>query len=290
MRCKSPRKILHMLTSLIDQQTRGCYACQMRKRHKLFVIPTGLPQWWKDRRRKYRDRATEKMIAHLEELADEHERGVRDRSKRLRRLLTRFHRDAGEPELYELRLDNIRRILGHRETVESKIRQAIKLKWKKTTEVTKDEAGLPFTRRCVRFARGKEEAVLWYKDAKVTLVRLNLPFKFDDFIELKKFIAEYPRNPDLDDVTGEVKYRREIELFFVRHGHQDDLMHIQATDNEFFIAFQKLIEAGYAARKASVVVAGLVLQAVQQFYKQDRERAIRWLAKTTDDLNRDQLG
>ena len=67
-------------------------------------------------------------------------------------------------------------------------------------------------------------------------------------------------------------------------------MHIQATDYEFFVAFQKLIKAGYAAGEASVVVAGFVLHAVQQFYKQDRERSIRCLAETTDDFNRGQLG
>ena len=63
-------------------------------------------------------------------------------------------------------------------------------------------------------------------------------------------------------------------------------MHIQATDYEFFVVFYKLVEAGYAAGEPSVVVAGLVLHAVQQFYEQDRERSIRWLTETTDDFNR----
>ena len=108
------------------------------------------------------------------------------------------------------------------------------MKWNKTAEVNEDGQWAPWTRRSVHFARGKEEAVLWYKDAAITLVRRNVPFQFDDFLELETFISNYPRENDIDgidDVAGELKYLREIELFVVRHGYQDDLIHIKATDN-----------------------------------------------------------
>jgi len=243
-------------------------------------------QWWKDRKQKYRDYATENEIEYLEELADEHERGVRDHSERLRLLLPLFYRDAREPERYKRRLDNIRRII-ETNPYKSKIEQAIKLKWKKTAEITNDGQAAPWTKRSMRFIRGKEEAVLWHKDATITLVRPHLPLDFDDFIELEEFIAKHPGEADLDEATGEIRYLREIELFFMRHGYRDDLWHIQANDYDFVLAFGELFKAGYAAGEDSTVVAGFVLYAMQ-FYEQDRERTIRWLTSTTEDFNRAQ--
>src|SRR5262245_2474161 len=114
--------------------------------------------------------------------------------------------------------------------IELQIKQAAKLKWKKTAEITKDGEGASWTKRSMRFARGKEEAVLWHKDATITLVRLHVPIDFDDFAELEDFIAKHPREANLDDATGELRYLQEMELFFVRHGYRDDMLHIQATD------------------------------------------------------------
>jgi hypothetical protein len=172
---------------------------------------------------------------------------------------------------------------------ELRIRQARKFKWKKVAEIFKDGEGASWTKRSVRFIRGKEEAVLWHKDAKITLVRLHLPLDFDDFIELEEFIARHPREADLDGATDELKYLREMELFFVRHGYRDDLMHIQATDYAFVVAYGNLFKSGYAAGEDSVVVAALVLQAIR-FYERDRERSISWLARTADDFNRARPG
>lgn len=169
--------------------------------------------------------------------------------------------------------------------IKLRMRQAAKLNWKQTDEVTKDGDGAPWTKRSVLFLRGNEEAVLWHKDARITLVRLSLPFDFDDFIELEEFIAKHPREADLDEATGELRYLREIELFFVRHGYRDDLMRIRATDYAFLVAFGKLVKAGYAAGEDVGVVAALVLHVIQ-FHEHDRERAIRWLTRTTEDFNR----
>jgi hypothetical protein len=89
------------------------------------------------------------------------------------------------------------------------------LKWKQTAEITENGQGAEWTKRSVRFVRGKEEAVLWHKDATVTLVRLYVPLDFDDFIELEEFITKHPREPDLDDATSERKYLQEMELFLL---------------------------------------------------------------------------
>jgi len=169
--------------------------------------------------------------------------------------------------------------------IKLRMRQAAKLKWKKAAEVTRDGEGAPWTRRSVRFVRGKEEAVLWGKSATITLVRLHLPIDFDDFIELEEFITKHPREADHDDATGELKYLREIELFFVRHGYRDEMLEIQATDYAFLVAYGELFKAGFAAGEDSVVVAAFVLHAIQ-FYEQDRERSIRWLTRTTEDFKR----
>ena len=53
--------------------------------------------------------------------------------------------------------------------------------------------------------RHKEEAVLWYEDATITLVGLNAPLDFDDFIELEEFLVKYPREHDIDDAAGELQ-------------------------------------------------------------------------------------
>ena len=170
-----------------------------------------------------------------------------------------------------------------------KIKQAANYRWQRDAAVARDGEAAPFTRRCVRFIRGREEAVLWHRDLKITLVRLNLPFDFDDFGELEEFIATHPREADLDDAAGELKYLREMELFFVRHGFRDEMMHLQATDYEFLVTYGKLFKAGYAANVESLVVAAFVLNAVQ-FYEQDRKRTMRWLTETTKDFARAEPG
>ncbi len=102
----------------------------------LFVV--WLLQWWKGRMEKYEDYASANEIEYLEELADEHKCGVKDRGEQLRFLLPRFgERNPKAREQYKSQLDNVRRIIGgpHEPDVfELKIRQAIKLQWKKTAE------------------------------------------------------------------------------------------------------------------------------------------------------------
>lgn len=68
-------------------------------------------QWWKGSKEKYQDRATENEVEYLEELADEHERGVKDHSERLRYLLKAFDRETKNPERYKSRIDNVRRVI-----------------------------------------------------------------------------------------------------------------------------------------------------------------------------------
>ena len=128
--------------------------------------------------------------------------------------------------------------------------------------------------------------MLWHKDATITLVRLNVPFDFDDFTELEEFITKHPREADLDDETGELKYLQEMELFFIRQGYRDDVMEIRATDYEFLVAFAKFYKAGYAAGESSTLVAAFVLYAVH-LYKQNRERSIRALTSIGKDFSRD---
>jgi hypothetical protein len=69
--------------------------------------------WWKRKKEKYEDYASANEIEYLEELADEHKRGVRDHGNRLRFLLPRFgDRNPQAREQYKDRLDKIRRIIG----------------------------------------------------------------------------------------------------------------------------------------------------------------------------------
>ena len=167
--------------------------------------------------------------------------------------------------------------------IKLRMKQAAKMKWKKTAEVKEDGYGAPWAQRSVRFARGKEEAVLWYKDATITLVRLNVPFDFDDFIELEEFIAKHPREHDIDDAIGELKDLREIELFVIRHGYREDFIYIKATDIRFLTAFGNLFKAGYAAGEESVVIGALVLDGILR-HKKDQIGAINFLTRLIDDM------
>ncbi len=129
------------------------------------------------------------------------------------------------------------------------MKQAAKMKWKQTAEVREDGQGFAWTQRSVRFARGKEEAVLWYKDATITLVRDCAPPTFDDFIELEQWIKRNPRDTEVDTATGERLYQREIERFVIRHGHFLPLLEATATDKAFFMAVATFHALGTSPEK-----------------------------------------
>jgi hypothetical protein len=118
--------------------------------------------------------------------------------------------------------------------IKLRMRQAAKMKWRATATVPEDGHGAAWTQASVRFVRGKEEAVLWYKDATVTLVRDYAPPTFDDFVELDRWIKRNPRDAEVDTATGERLYLREIERFVTRHGHFSSLLETTATDRDFF--------------------------------------------------------
>ena len=167
----------------------------------------------------------------------------------------------------------------------SKIRQAAKLGWKQTAEVMEDGFGASWTQRSVRFVRGKEEAVLWYKDTTITLVRDYAPATFDDFIELEKWIKKNPRDAEIDTATGERLYLLETERFVTRHGHSMSFLEAQATDEAFFMAVYKLHKAGYDAQENPLLIAGLMLEAL--LYQKDRDKALRFLSGFANDVKRE---
>jgi hypothetical protein len=80
----------------------------------------------------------------------------------------------------------------------SRIRQAAKFGWKQTVEVPEDGFGAAWTQRSMRFVRGNEEAVLWHKDATITLVGVDAPLNFDDFVDVEKWIKANPIAAEAD--------------------------------------------------------------------------------------------
>ena len=165
------------------------------------------------------------------------------------------------------------------------LRQAADLNWVQTATVKEDGYGAAWTKRSVRFARENEEAVVWYKDATITLVRDYAPPTFDDFVQVEKWIKENPRDNEVDTATGERLYLREIERFVIRHGHFESMLEAQATDKEFFIAVAKFHKAGYVTKESSAVVAALTLDALLR-YKKDRKHSLEFLARTQNDFGR----
>jgi hypothetical protein len=69
-------------------------------------------EWWKKRKVKYQELATEREMDWLEELADEHEQGTRDNRERLERLLIDFEKGNQRSWLYQRRVENVRRIIS----------------------------------------------------------------------------------------------------------------------------------------------------------------------------------
>lgn len=169
----------------------------------------------------------------------------------------------------------------------SKIRQAAKFGWKQTAEVPEDGFGAVWTQSSMRFVRGNEEAVLWHKDATITLVRVDAPFNFDDFVEIEKWIKANPSAAEADTATEEELYIREIEKFVVRHGHYMSFLEARAFDQEFFMGFSKLYKAGYDARENPRLIAGLMLEALI-LYPKDRDKALRFLSGFANDVREPQ--
>jgi hypothetical protein len=167
--------------------------------------------------------------------------------------------------------------------IKLRMREAAKLKWEKTIEVVPDEHSPTWTQRSTVFTRGKEEAILWRKDATITLVRDYAPPTFDDFVSLEEWIKKNPRDREVDDATGERLYLREIERFVIRNGHFRLLLEATATDQDFFYATYKLQKTGYAAQQDPVVVAALILEALTR-YQEDQDAALRLLRGLEKDI------
>ena len=148
--------------------------------------------------------------------------------------------------------------------------------WVQTATVQKDGQGAAWTKRSIRLRRGDEEAVIWYKDATITLVRVHHPPTFDSFVELERWLATNP-NTDLDTDNDEILYYREIAKFVIRHGHFTPLLEVQGADQAFSHASFRLYKSGHLAREAPVLIAAFALDALSH-YQTDRRRSLELLA------------
>lgn len=168
------------------------------------------------------------------------------------------------------------------DSIEILIMQAEKLRWKQVAKVEKDGDGATWTQQSIRFARGNEEAIVWNKDATVTLVRVDAPPTFESFLELGDWIARNPNVND-DDTNPEIIYLREITKFVIRHGHFLSLLEVEATDEKFFYSTANLKKAGFATKEDPIIIAALILDALKQ-YEKDRNRALAFLARKQIEL------
>lgn len=161
--------------------------------------------------------------------------------------------------------------------IEILIKQAAKFRWKQVAKVDKDGVGAKWTQRSIRFERNKEEAIIWNKDATITLVRVHAPPTFESFLEMEDWIAKHPNDND-DDPNPDIIYLREIEKFIIRHGHFEGLLGVSATDEKFFHSVFDLKRMGLATKEDPVIIAALILDALKQ-YEIDRNRALAFLAR-----------
>ncbi len=171
--------------------------------------------------------------------------------------------------------------------IKIRMRQANRMNWRQTSEVEENGQVRPWTRRSVRFERGRELAILWHKDATVTLIRHQPTPVFDDFIELEQWIKKNPRDSKIEDsATGEKLYLREISRFVKIHGHEFSLLETEATDKDLFMGVYKLYKAGYNGGYPPDIVAALILDALTECEK-DRGAALRSLAYFEDQFRRE---
>jgi hypothetical protein len=129
------------------------------------------------------------------------------------------------------------------------LKQAKDLKWEKAGEIQADGQGAEWMQRSIRFVRGKEEAVLWYKDATITLIWDWVSREFSDFIEIEEWVKNNPRDSEVDKLNGERLYLRNIDRFITRHGHSFDLLGAMATDADFSKFVDIFQKAGYYSQK-----------------------------------------
>jgi hypothetical protein len=78
------------------------------------------------------------------------------------------------------------------------VKQAVSMGWQKESEISKDGNPRPRVKRSVRLVRDDDEAVVWYHDATVTLVR-RVPESLDDFVELERWLATHEADDDDDE-------------------------------------------------------------------------------------------
>lgn len=139
------------------------------------------------------------------------------------------------------------------------LRESANMGWVQTGIVNRDGDPVAWAKRSVRLARGSEEAVIWYKDATITLVRVHAPPTFNDFLELERWIGDNPNDEDNEETNAEIVYLREIEKYVTRMGYFDSLLEAHATDELFFLACTKFYKAGYLTDQPAQVVAALTL-------------------------------
>jgi hypothetical protein len=156
------------------------------------------------------------------------------------------------------------------------VKQAISMGWQKESEIPKDGYPRPWAKRSVRLVRDDDEAVAWYQDATVTLIR-RAPLSFDDFVELERWLATHEADDDDDEeVSPEIQYYRDIERFVVRQGHFEDMVAAEGTDEFFCKAVMNFRKAGYLAQEDAPVIAMITLEALLK-HRTDRQGSILFM-------------
>jgi hypothetical protein len=163
------------------------------------------------------------------------------------------------------------------------LNQAAQYKWSHSATVRESGEGRPWTTRSTRFTRRDEEAVIWYEDATITLVRNHAPPTFDDFAELEAWLRKNPRDSADDTTEPKILYMREIERFVIRHGHFMSLLEETSSDYALFLAVATFQKAGYRTGEPAVIVAALTLDALLR-YKKDPKGAVGFLTRMQADF------
>ena len=156
-------------------------------------------------------------------------------------------------------------------------RQAKEMGWVRTGTVKRDGYPVAWTKRYVRFGRGNEEAVVWHKDATVTLVRAHAPPTFGSFFELEHWLAKNPNESHDGEADGEKLYLQRIDKHITRMGYFQTLLEAQATDQIFYLECTKFWKSGYLAGESAEVVATLTLDAFMR-YEKDRMGSVAFMA------------
>jgi Zn ribbon nucleic-acid-binding protein len=157
------------------------------------------------------------------------------------------------------------------------VRQAVKMGWAAAGVIAAD--GYPNT----KFSRYWLVSVVWYREGNVGVLAPAVPHRFNDFVELERWIVEDNMRNGGETSSPEIRYMEEVADFIRSTGHYYDLVLPAQTTLEFTEVSIKVYKAGFQTNTSAKVIGLLFLDGANYFNK-DPESGICFLESAANIL------